>query len=285
MEKTITKRKSKKKKSFLTKIKAKIKNVFSTKKKRKSKRKEKISSNSDLFIDLASMAARRFLSLDSFKTDVSNYTSNDNNQGVKNMKKELIKTKLCELVDLLFESEEPKATSKKAEVKPAQIETLEEETEAEEIEQEVETKEEKKVAEVSQLTEEDKKLVFTKDKRAAGKKEIEVFQKQWKHLSVEGQENFLAGKVDSLGNKIKKAKPNAAATAPVETSNVPVLTKKKKKKAILKVCEAQGDAAGIAILNGFKASKISELKEADYPFVMDRAAKALAASSTTSMLD
>ncbi len=148
-----------------------------------------------------------------------------------------------------------------------------EEEEIGEIEEATDDKEEKKPA----TEKEDKSLpnpkrkVYTKDEPAKTKIEKELYMVQWEELGEKGlQDDFLAGKIDSLGNALESADEDEdfGDFGEVSQEEAPEFTPEQVRDALKNFAKENGKEEAYKILAQFGAKKIADIKEENFADIM-----------------
>jgi hypothetical protein len=140
--------------------------------------------------------------------------------------------------------------------------------------EEADDKEEKKPAakkeDEKKSTPNPKRKVYTKDEPAKTKVEKELYMIQWAELGEKGlQEDFLAGKVDSLGNALESADEDEdfADFGEVEEEKAE-FTADQVRDALKAYAKDNGKDEAYKVLAQFGAKKIADIKEKDFSDVM-----------------
>jgi|LULL01.1.fsa_nt_gb hypothetical protein len=141
------------------------------------------------------------------------------------------------------------------------------------LEGETDDKEEKKPAakkDEKKSTPNPKRKVYTKDEPAKTKVEKELYMIQWAELGKKGlQEDYLAGKVDSLGNALESADEDDdfADFGEVEEEKAE-FTADQVRDALKAYAKDNGKDEAYKVLAQFGAKKIADIKEKDFSDVM-----------------
>lgn len=115
-----------------------------------------------------------------------------------------------------------------------------------------------------------KRAVYTKDEPAKTKVEKELFMIQWADLGKRKlQDEFLAGKVDSLGNALESADEDEdfGDFGEVEEEKAE-FTEEQVREALKNYAKDNGKEEAYKVLAQFGAKKIADIKESQFSDVM-----------------
>ena len=112
---------------------------------------------------------------------------------------------------------------------------------------------------------------FTSKNPPSGKKEVDLFKKQWAELSTDQQTQYAAGECDSLGNAIEGVEvKNDAGKKDSKKANTKKAADLDDVKAALKTfIEENGRDAAVEKLDAFKAKSIKDIKKKDFQKFID----------------
>lgn len=136
-----------------------------------------------------------------------------------------------------------------------------------------ETKNENKTEPPTPPPSEDKEEKSFSIKKTPKADEVVTWKKQWEKLSAAQQQEYLAGKIDSLGNKIAAEETKA----PANESKYDASYIRAKLKAVSE--KAGSKDKGYEFLRKFGAGKLDEVKTTDYPALVEAMDEFLNSSS------
>lgn len=120
-----------------------------------------------------------------------------------------------------------------------------------------------------EVVEVDTTISFTAGVTPKGAKEQRIFKEQWAALSEEQQKQYFKGEIDSLGTTINNNSVSELNSNPSEEVSPTKPTQDDVRSRLRAYASENGADKAKAILAQFKAAKISDLKESDFPKVIE----------------